>query len=60
VLAQVLAAQIRARMYLEAVQARGNGSPAVLSGARLDADLVVIAIPFTALRHVDLQVPLPN
>jgi monoamine oxidase len=60
VLAQVLAAQIRTRMYLRAIQARGNGSPAVLPGRVVDANLVVAAIPFTVLRHVDLRVPLPN
>jgi monoamine oxidase len=49
---------------LEAIRLRGAGyrlTFATGSGARdVDADAVVLAIPFTTLRRVDIDVPLPD
>jgi monoamine oxidase len=60
-LSQALAGQIRTRMYLEKIQAVGDGFHLFFShGHRVEADFVIMAIPFTVLRNVDLSLQLPN
>jgi monoamine oxidase len=63
-LARQLEAQIERRHRLEAVRARGTGYTLTFqtgNGARdVDADIVVLAIPFTMLRDVRLGVELPD
>ena len=61
-LAKRLEPQIRRRHKLEAIKPRGDGYELTFkadSGTVTErADIVVIAIPFTMLREVDIQVPL--
>ena len=63
-LASRLEAQIRRRHRLEAIRARGNGFTLTFEtdGGVIDqdADMVVLAIPFTLLRDVRMDVPLPE
>jgi monoamine oxidase len=61
-LAKRLEQQIRRRHKLEAIKSRGKGYELTFradSGIVTErADIVVLAIPFTMLREVDIQVPL--
>ncbi|QDL10593.1 FAD-dependent oxidoreductase [Brasilonema octagenarum UFV-E1] len=60
-LAQALSGQIHTRMPLTRIQSNGSGF--LLTFSRnyvVDADYVIIAIPLTVLREVDIQVNLPN
>jgi len=63
-LAKRLEPQIQRRHRLEAVRAKGDGYTLTFqtgNGATdVDADLVVMAIPFTMLRDVKIDVPLPE
>jgi monoamine oxidase len=60
-LAESLMGQIRTRMYLKRIQAHDRGFRLTFSkGQVIDADLVILAIPFTVLRDIDIQVPLPT
>jgi monoamine oxidase len=63
-LAKRLEPQIRRRHKLEAIKPRDTGYTLTFQadGAPQDveADIVVLAIPFTLLREVDIQVPLPD
>jgi monoamine oxidase len=59
-LAQALAGQIQTRMALQRVEAVGSGFRlGFATGQVVDADVVILAIPFTVLREVELQVSLP-
>jgi monoamine oxidase len=59
-LAQALAGQIQTRMSLQRLEAAGSGFRlGFAAGQVVDADVVILAIPFTVLREVDLQVSLP-
>ncbi len=60
-LAAALPGQIRVGMQLTRLQQRGQQGYRLTfaNNTTVDADYVVIAIPFTVLRHVDLQVNLP-
>ncbi|HEX8031813.1 MAG TPA: NAD(P)/FAD-dependent oxidoreductase, partial [Vicinamibacterales bacterium] len=63
-LAKRLEPQIQRRHKLEAVRARGEGYTLTFqtgNGATdVDADILVMAIPFTMLRDVKIDVPLPE
>ena len=63
-LAKRLEPQIQKRHRLEAVRAKGNSYTLTFqtgNGATdVDADVVVFAIPFTMLREVKIDVPLPE
>jgi monoamine oxidase len=63
-LAKRLEPQIQRRHRLEAVRAKGDGYTLTFqtgNGATdVDADVVVMAIPFTMLREVKIDVPLPE
>ncbi|HEX7879641.1 MAG TPA: NAD(P)/FAD-dependent oxidoreductase [Candidatus Eisenbacteria bacterium] len=63
-LARRLDPQIQRRHRLEAIKPRGAGYTLTfqVDGAPRDveADIVVLAMPFTLLREVDIQVPLPD
>jgi len=60
-LAQALAGQIQTRMALQRVEATGSGFRlGFATGQVVDADVVILAIPFPVLREVDLQVSLPQ
>lgn len=60
-LAQVLAGQVRLGRVLQGVAAQGSGFRLAFAGGEVvEADYVIVAIPFTALRDVDLQVDLPE
>jgi len=53
--------QIRTGRALEAIRPRGAGYRLTFSGARdVDADAVVLTLPFTMLRRVDVGLPLPD
>jgi monoamine oxidase len=62
-LAKRVEPQIRRRHRLEAVKPRGSGYTLTFQtdgGAKdEEADIVVLAVPFTLLREVDMQVSLP-
>jgi monoamine oxidase len=59
-LAQALAGQIQTRMPLQRLEAAGSGFRLGFgTGQVVDADVVILAIPFTVLREVELQVSLP-
>jgi monoamine oxidase len=59
-LAQALAGQIQTRMALQRVEAVGSGFRlGFATGQVIDADVVILAIPFPVLREVELQVSLP-
>jgi monoamine oxidase len=59
-LIQALAGQIQTRMALQRVEAVGSGFRlGFATGQVVDADVVILAIPFTVLREVELQVSLP-
>lgn len=61
-LARRVEPQIRRRHKLEAIRSRGDGYALTFQADRgtvtENADIVVLAIPFTLLREVDIQVPL--
>ncbi len=60
-LAQALVGQIFTRRRLTQIQSRGRGFHLVFSGNyTVDADYVIVAIPFTVLRDVNIQVNLPK
>lgn len=64
-LSHALAGQIRTGWRLRRIQSRNRGFQLVLEPRRgdrvvVDADYVILAVPFTALRRVELQVALPN
>jgi monoamine oxidase len=59
-LAIALSGQIQTGMYLRKIQSRRNGFRLTFFPRQIvDADYVIIAIPFTALRHVDIELDLP-
>lgn len=59
-LSKALEGQIRTRMRLAQLAATGDGYELTFqNGDVVAADFVVIAVPFPALRRVDLQVDLP-
>ncbi|HET9941699.1 MAG TPA: NAD(P)/FAD-dependent oxidoreductase, partial [Terriglobia bacterium] len=63
-LAKRLEGQIRKQHRLEAIKSKGQGYTLVFQGpngtpVEEDADFVVLAVPFTMLREVDIQVELP-
>jgi len=59
--AQALAGQIQTRMPLQRLEAEGSGFRlGFATGPVVEADVVILAIPFTVLREVDLQVSLPQ
>lgn len=63
-LAKRLDAQIHRRHRLEAIRARGEGYTLTFQTGNgsvdEEADIVVLAIPFTLLREVRMDVPLPD
>ena len=63
-LAKRLDSQIQRRHRLEAIKSKGNGFTLTFQTAGgvkdEDADIVVLAIPFTLLREVNMQVELPE
>lgn len=60
-LASALSGQIQTQKVLTQVQAQGHGFQLTFQDTSIvTADFVVLAIPFTVLRHVDLQVELPE
>jgi len=60
-LAQALSGQIQLQKRLTGVQANGRGFRLTFAdGSVVNADYVIIAIPFTVLRTVNLQVSLPD
>ncbi|MDJ0707019.1 MAG: NAD(P)/FAD-dependent oxidoreductase [Leptolyngbyaceae cyanobacterium MO_188.B28] len=60
-LAAQLPGQIQTRMRLSKIQSRGTGFRLTFDGDRIvDADYVIMAIPFTVLRHVEIEVQLPG
>jgi len=63
-LAQMFANQIRYGHQLVAIQSRGHGYRLTFDQTgggtvEVDADFVLLTLPFTLLRQVDLRVPLP-
>ncbi|PSB17962.1 FAD-dependent oxidoreductase [filamentous cyanobacterium CCP2] len=60
-LSAALPGQIRANLPLTRLESQGNGFRLTFStGLAATADYVILALPFMALRHVDLQVDLPD
>jgi len=60
-LAQALAGQIQAQKRLTRIQSRDRGYRLTFSDrSTVNADYVIMAIPFTVLRTVELQVNLPR
>lgn len=60
-IAQALSGQIQLRKVLVAVKQYGTGySLTFADSTEVPADIVIIATPFTALRNVRLDVPLPS
>ncbi|AFZ33173.1 Monoamine oxidase [Gloeocapsa sp. PCC 7428] len=60
-LAQALSGQIFSGMRLMQIESRGRGFHLTFSGNyEVDADYVIIAIPFTVLRDVKIRVDLPK
>ena len=59
-LAEALSGQIQTRMRLTGIESQGSGYRlSFANNQHVDADYVIIAIPFTVLRHVDIRVDLP-
>jgi len=63
-LAKRVEKQIRRQHRLEAIKSKGEGFTLTFQGpnktaVQEDADIVVLAVPFTMLREVDIQVELP-
>ncbi len=54
-----LGARIEAGRRLEAVRPRGRGYALAFGGREVVADIVVLALPATILRQVELAVPVP-
>lgn len=60
-LAQALSGQIQIRKALTQIQSLGSGFRLTFSSQEVvDVDYVIIAIPFTILRNVDIRVNLPG
>lgn len=59
-LATVLGDQIHLRMPLTAIQRRGQRYRLSLGDTQVDADYVILTLPFPVLRRIDLQVNLPR
>jgi monoamine oxidase len=60
-LAQALSNQLRLGMVLRRLTAQGSRFRLTfVGGTVVEVDYVILAIPFTVLRHVDLQVDLPE
>ena len=60
-LATALAGQVLLKKYLTAIKSQGKGFRLTFAtGESVDADYVILAIPFTLLRKVDIKVKLPN
>lgn len=60
-LAQKLSGQIFLGRHLSQIQSRGSGFHLTFSGNHtVDADYVIVAIPFTVLRDVKIEVDLPD
>lgn len=60
-LAAALPGQIRTNLPLTQLQSQGNGFRLSFgTGSVVEANYVILALPFMALRHVNLQVELPN
>ncbi len=60
-LAKALSSQIQTRMPLRRIQSSGSRFRLTFASNQVvDADFVIIAIPFTVLRDVNIQVNLPN
>ena len=63
-LPDALAAQLDSQIHpyhaLQAIRSAGSGYLLTFSGGKeVKADIVILALPFSVLRHVDLQVALP-
>jgi len=58
-IATKLGARIRPGARLEAVRPRGRAHALAFGAREVVADIVVLALPVTMLRHVALEVPLP-
>lgn len=58
-IAAKLGARINTGRRLEAVRSRGQGYALALGGREVVADIVVLTLPVTILRQVELAVPLP-
>ncbi len=58
-IAAKLGARINTGRRLEAVRPRGQGYALALGGREVVADIVVLTVPATILRQVELAVPLP-
>lgn len=60
-LASALSGQIRTQMRLTKLQAKSSGFRLTFANqSSVEADCVIVAIPFSILRTVDLQVKLPS
>jgi monoamine oxidase len=59
-LAAKLDGNIRTGWRLERLQSRSDGFTLTFNRGTVEADYVVLALPFAALRQVDLQVELPS
>jgi monoamine oxidase len=60
-LSAALPGQIRANLPLTRLESQGNRFRLTFgTGLVVDADYVILALPFMALRHVDLRVDLPD
>lgn len=60
-LATVLPGQIRTNLPLTKIQSQSDGFRLTFrTGLVVEADYVILALPFTSLRHVDLQIDLPD
>jgi monoamine oxidase len=60
-LSAALPGQIRTNLPLSRLQSQGNGFRLTFgTGLATEADYVILALPFMALRHVALQVDLPD
>ncbi|MDH5649371.1 MAG: FAD-dependent oxidoreductase, partial [Gammaproteobacteria bacterium] len=62
-LADALTGQIHTGMVLKELEMEEEGGPIELeftNGESIEADYVILALPFTALRHVRLNAPLPG
>ncbi len=60
-LSAALARQIRTNLPLTKLQSQGDGFRLTFeTGLIVEADYVILALPFTALRHVELQIDLPD
>lgn len=51
---------VQTGMQLTALRPQGTGFTLVFGSTEVEADYVVLAIPFSLLRQVDVQVPLPE